>query len=470
MNMKRLFTMLLVLLLGFTLVACKKDTGGNDNDNGDNDNGDKDNGDDDDDDDDNGHTTPPTEIVIMHGAVNEVDPRREDFSGRDRADRIALHEQVEKEMNVKIVYRQYPADAPWGPYRQEAIISWHAAGQPRADIYWLTTIWLKEIVDNNAIVPLDNWYNQYGNAHETAKTVSAYKGQHWGTAPEPFRGENGLFINTALLAEIGIADPVDLWNNGEWTFSRFKSWVAEAQNALGNDQYALASVPSNYAKHLIPLNGGKIVDDVIGMVTFNNPRAHEVYDILLELKAIGAFEPSPEYDSGSEDWANGNALIHPGSLWLVRAENRWGTFDFVKNGDIGVVPFPMPDGASKDSYIQPLAGEAIYTVATNSANKAKEELAFEVWNRIQLWDTEEQLERAFQNRLANIFDEQKHIDVMLEISSKVYLDINEQLGIPAFGSSSWQINVNSGIAEGSVRARMEQILPIYEAALLEYLS
>src|SRR5690554_80247 len=114
MKLKKFFSIILMLLLGFVLVACNgtdtPDPGNGDTDpgNGDTDpgNGDTDPGD--------GDTEPPTEIVIMHGAPNEVDPRRDDFSGREKAARIALHEEVEKELNVKIKYEAYPADAPWG--------------------------------------------------------------------------------------------------------------------------------------------------------------------------------------------------------------------------------------------------------------------------------------------------------------------------------------------------------------------
>src|SRR5690554_6919898 len=166
MKLKKFFSIILMLLLGFVLVACNgTDTpdpgnGGTDPGNGDTDpgNGDTDPG--------NGDTDPgtdPIEIVIMHGAVNEVDPRRDDFSGREKAARIALHEEVEKELNVKIVYKPYPANAAWGPGRQDAIINWHLANDHPADIYWITTIWMTALAKANAIAPIQpDWLRNYG--------------------------------------------------------------------------------------------------------------------------------------------------------------------------------------------------------------------------------------------------------------------------------------------------------------------
>ncbi|HHW79490.1 MAG TPA: extracellular solute-binding protein [Acholeplasmataceae bacterium] len=413
----------------------------------------------------------PTEIVIMHGAPQEVDPRRGDFSGREKAARIALHEQVERELNVKIVYQAYPADAPWGPARQESIINWHIAGQKRADIYWLTTIWLSEIAQSNAIVPIDQWLSTHGkNIHDTALDLTYYSGQTWGFAPEPFRGERGIFINMALLREAGIEDPVDLWNDGEWTWPKFTEWAESAQRALSSDQYVLGGQPSLYAESLIPLNGGSIVDSMLEQVFFAAPPAMAVYDLLEDLHGRGLFEPGGSYDTGSDAWRNGNVLVHAGQLWFVRADNRWGEFEFVQNGDIGVVPFPLPDGKTVNDYKIPLGGEAVYTIANNPDDKAKEELAFEVWNRLQLWEDEETLINSFEDRLGAIFDDQRHVDVFLEIYDRVYFDIHEQLGIAAFGTDAWQVNVNSGVVAKTTRTRIQAILPIYESALSDYLG
>lgn len=413
----------------------------------------------------------PTEIVIMHGAPNEVDPRRSDFSGREKARRIQLHQEVERDLNVKIVYAPYPADAPWGPRRQEAIINWHIAGQKSADIYWLTTIWLAEIAKSNAIIPIDDWLGTYGkNIDDSALDLTYFQGKTWGFAPEPFRGERGIFINLALLDEAGVADPVELWNDGEWTWTKFTEWAVEAQRALGANQYVLGGQPSTYAESLIPLNGGSIVDSMLEQVFFAAPQAMQTYDLLEDLHGRGLFEPGGSYDSGSDAWRNGNVLVHPGQLWFVRADNRWGEFEFVQNGNIGVVPFPLPEGKTVADYRIPLGGEAVYTIAANPADKAKEELSFEVWNRLQLWEDEETEALNFEDRLGAIFDDRRHVEVFLEIYDRVYFDIHEQLGIAAFGTDAWQVNVNSGVVAKTTRTRIQGILPIYTTALAEYLS
>src|SRR5690625_76902 len=473
---KKILSILMVLLLTLALVACgggsKPDNGGNGDippvdGGGDGNGGDENAGGED-------EVPPvgrPTEIVIMHGAVHEVDPRNKDFSGRERAARIQLHEEVEKELNVKIVYKPYPANAPWGPAREEAIINWHISGNKQADIYWLTTIWLGQIVNAEAIVPVDKWLSTHGkNIDDSFLDATTLHGQTWGMGPERLTGERGLFYNTALLEDLDLEDPVELWNAGEWTWDRFETYAVEAKNKISEGQHVLGSYPSVYAESLIPLNGGAIVDLETQRVSFAASPASETYTYLEGLYSRGLFETSPSYDSGSDAWGNGDVLFHPGNLWFVRADNRWGEFEFIQEGNIGVVPFPLPEGKTKDDYRIPLGGEAVYTIASNPNDRDKEELAFEVWNRIQLWETEQALGEIFEDSLRKTFDDEKFVDVYMGIYDKVYFDIHEELGIGTYSGSAWQSKVNQGVRDGTTRQKVMEVLDTYNNALDRYLG
>ena len=415
----------------------------------------------------------PTEIVIMHGAVHEVDPRHKNFTGTEKGARTLLHEEIEAELNVKIVYKEYPASAPWGPGRQEKIIEWHLAGNAQADIYWITTIWLTEIVKSNAITPINKWLNKHGSKlNNDVLDMTTFAGNVYGFAPEPFTGEKGLFYNVEMLENLGLEDPVDLWNKGEWTWDSFEAYANNAKSKLTNttEQAILGGAAALWAVSFVPLNGGHIVDPSRGVVGFGQEKAEEVYTYLGKLNSASLFESNGGYDAGSDAWAAGNVLFHPGALWFVRASNRFGDYEFVKNKKIGVVPYPLPPGVTKDKYKQPIGGEAIYTIASNSKDKAKEELAFEVWNRIQTWDELQSYRENFEDSLIKTFDNQKYIDVYMEIFDKIYYDAYEDLGISQYGPNSWYSRVNSGIKDGSSRAKMAEILDIYQEALDAYLG
>lgn len=467
---KKILGFIFVFFLAITLVACgdgKKPGGGGVNNGNDDGNGDENGGG-------GGGQTRGEKITIMHGAVHEIDPFHANFSGTDRKKRQDLQREIEEELDVQVIYKEYPAAAPWGPGRVENIIKWHQAGNAEADIYWITTQWLSEISEAQAIKEISNeWLSEYGSKVDSSfLDASTIGGKVFGFGPEKLFGDLGLFYNTALITEWGLEDPVDLWNNGEWTWDKFEELAIKAKTGANaaEGQAVLGGMPSVYAESLLPLNGSSIVS-LDGGVTFNTPDAYAVYDFLEKLSDAGMFEANPTYDSGSEAWQAGDVLFHPGSLWFVKATNRWGNAEFVKEGNIGVVPYPMPTGKfDKEKYKTPLGGEAIYTVATNAKDPAKEELAFEVWNKLQLWKTDEELETAFGLTLANIFAEQKHADVYLEVYDKVYFDIHADLGISTYNVSSWQSNINTAIREGgqSYRAKMESIEESYKNAYNKY--
>ncbi len=98
----------------------------------------------------------------------------------------------------------------------------------------------------------------------------------------------------------------------------------------------------------------------------------------------------------------------------------------------------------------------------------REELVFQVWNELQLWKTDEELADAFELTLLTKFDEDIYVEAYLEIYDKIYLDLINAIGISAYSENGWTRNINGAIREGTARTIVDQIKPIYEAALDEY--
>jgi hypothetical protein len=105
----------------------------------------------------------PTVITIMHGAVHEIDPFHESYSGTEQLERQQLQTAVEEEYNVTIVYEPYPDNAGWGPNRVSAIIQSSVAGEHLSDIYWVTSDWIQQLVEGDAIVPVTQYMNTTGS-------------------------------------------------------------------------------------------------------------------------------------------------------------------------------------------------------------------------------------------------------------------------------------------------------------------
>ncbi|PKK86386.1 MAG: hypothetical protein CVV63_04420, partial [Tenericutes bacterium HGW-Tenericutes-8] len=178
-------------------------------------------------------TAAPTTITIMHGAPYEVDPFHADFSGTKQKDRQDQQRAVEAQYNVKVVYKAYPANAPWGPDRVQAIIQSSVSNNHLADIYWTTSDWTQALATNEAIVPVDDYMDTFGaNIHESYKKVGTYKDELWAFNEGNLTVDVGLYYNTNLVSSLGVENPTDLYLAGEWNWTRFQTWATQVKTAM----------------------------------------------------------------------------------------------------------------------------------------------------------------------------------------------------------------------------------------------
>ncbi|MCR3905416.1 MAG: extracellular solute-binding protein [Tenericutes bacterium] len=410
----------------------------------------------------------PTEIVIMHGAPYEVDPFHSSFSGTEQLERQQLQREVEERLNVEIVYRAYPANAAWGPSRVSAIIQSSVAGDHLADIYWSVSDWIQGLVNGDAIVPVDQYLATHGsNIHESYREVGSFRELVYGFGSGKLTVDSGLYYNADLVASLGVENPTQLFLDGQWTWSKFDQWATQVQTALSaqdEDSYALGGILALYAENMIPLNGGSLINRNTGKVAFTQNPALDTYSFLNTLYTKGVFELTPAYDAGSPQWQAGKVAMHPGNYWFINADNRWGNIAF----ELGFVPYPKNDTFTGE-YVSPVSGVAVYHVASGMSAE-KEALVFQVWNELQLWQTEEQMELSFELSLISRFDKEEYVEAYLAIYDKVYLELISAIGISPYSENGWRANVNGAIREGTARTVMDQIKPIYEAALEEYLN
>ena len=411
---------------------------------------------------------PAETITIMHGAVHEIDPFHEDYSGTEQQARQELQREVEARLNVVIEYKQYPSDAGWGPNRIDKIIRQSVAGEPLADIYWITSDWTQQLVDENAIADISQYLNTHGkNIPDIYSELGSYKGGIYGFEANKVTIGQGLYYNADLVSSLGVENPTQLYLDGEWNWTKFEAWSVQVQTALssqGEDMFALGGHFSEYAQNMVALNGGALLSAKTGRVSFTQSPALETYDFLNDLYGQGVFEEERGYDSGSTAWQAGKVAMHPGSLWFVNSDVRWGGLSF----ELGFVPFPVADDYTGD-YTSPVSGVAMMSIASGMEAE-REELVFQVWNEIQLWKTEAEAIEAFETTLLTKFDDEIYIEAYLEVYDKVYLDLLHAVGINRYTEQGWTRNINLGIKEGTSRTLMDGIKPIYEAALDEYLE
>lgn len=411
----------------------------------------------------------PTVIRIMHGAPYEVDPYDASYSGTQQQAKQQRQDEIEELYNVDVQYIPYPSNAPWGPDRVEAIVNSSISGTHMAEIYWSVSDWIQRLATSESIVPVDKYMATIGsNIREGYREVGSYQDHIYGFESGLLTVSSGLYYNADLVASLGVQNPTQLFLDGNWNWTTFESWadsVDLALESLGGEKYALGGMFSEYAEHMVPLNGGSLINKNTGLVAFAQNPALQTYTFIADLKTKGYFEPSPQYDAGSADWMAGNVAMYPGQLWFVTADNRWGQLPF----ELGFVPYPVSPTYTGE-YKSPMSGVAVYHVASGMTAE-KEELVFKVWNELQLWKTDAEYEIEFENTLLTKFDEEIYVEAYLEIYDKIYLELITAIGISAYNpTSGWRSNINRAIREGDIRTVMDQIKPVYDAALLDYLG
>lgn len=416
-----------------------------------------------------GTGTPATEIVIMHGAPQEIDPFHEAYSGKQQKERQDKQRDVEAALNVKVVYKAYPSNAPWGPDRVNAIIQATVSGTPLADIYWTTSDWTQQLAQKNAIVPVDKYMAKWGtNITPEAQQIGTYNDQFYAFMTGKPTVDVGLYYNMDLVESLGIQNPTEMYLEGNWTWSKFEAWAEAAKAKLasqGEGYAALGGVVGVWAQNMVPLNGGSLINTQAGRVAFHQQPALDTYDFLSRLLVDKQlFELNPTYDAGSAAWTAGHVLMHPGSFWFLNADNRWKTLNF----PLGFVPYPAND-TYKGDYVSRISGLAVFNIAAGLSAE-KEELAFRVWNDLQLWQTDEEFEEEFELTLISRLNDENSVNAYLSIYDKTQLDLLNSLGISQYGSTGWMAKINTAIKTRTARTAMDEIRPIYEAALEAYLN
>jgi maltose-binding protein MalE len=410
----------------------------------------------------------PEKITIMHGAVYEIDPFHDSYSGTEQFVRQALQREVEAKYNVIINYKNYPSSAAWGPLRVSAINQASVAGEPLSDIYWVTSNWIQDLVKGDSITSVSDYMNDAGkNIPDAYGDIGEYQGSIYGFESYRPTATAGLYYNADLIADLGVENPTDLYLEGKWNWSKFETWSTTVQTALDSqpdDMYALGGMPSYYAEHMIPLNGGSLINKQTGSVAFEKIAALETYSFVTNLWEKGLFEPNGGYDSGSPEWQGGKVVMHPGDLWFLNSAARWGGLSF----GIGYVPYPVADDFTGE-YTQPISGVSLMTIASGMSTE-REELVFTVWNELQLVDSDAEAAMKFKMALITKFDDIDCVDAYMTIYDKVYLDILNAVGVGAYSESGWTSNINRAIKDGTSRTAVDQIRPTYERALEKYLG
>lgn len=237
-------------------------------------------------------------------------------------------------------------------------------------------------MSRNMYTPLDSYIDLDSDLWSGMKDIAeqfVYNGKHF-YVPYKVTSNFAINYNKLRLDEYGLADPMELYHNGEWTWSAFKDLITEWCN-ISADHIGYTGVS---AMSFVSTTGTKIIDVKDGEI-INNLKDQNVQ------RAMEFVEDLCRQGLTGEGYVAPNEAFKDGNLLFLGMEPTW-TYSaaceqlFKDNVDyeMAFVPFPKDDNA--DSYY--LAYDSFGYMIPSGAKNIKGAVDWINLNRIEETDEE----------------------------------------------------------------------------------
>ncbi|MFB9326441.1 ABC transporter substrate-binding protein [Paenibacillus aurantiacus] len=247
----------------------------------------------------------------------------------------AKQKKVEEKYNTKIEYVTVPDTS-------SRLITSSVAGEPFADIVMLPIRdAFPKMVISGYLDPIDDDADLTQPAfasNSVTMTNGKFQGKQYGIS-EPYAETHGLYYDKTLLQQLGLPDPYELQEKGEWTWANLLD-ILNKVKAAGKVPLYFDS-ESLLASVLIYSNEGKIEDEATSKIAIDEPNAMEAlqfYSDLFNVHKVMKVADGASFGNGDTAFVNGY---------------RWDNLGYVKDkpNDIGYVYFPK--GPKASNYVVP---------------------------------------------------------------------------------------------------------------------
>ncbi|CAM4014903.1 extracellular solute-binding protein [Paenibacillus alkaliterrae] len=324
---------------------------------------------------------PAEEVIDMQGKPIKIaawwsaDPRAVAEADRDAFAQksIEVIEQVEKKYNTKIEFVTLD-------YNQfvEQFTTTSLAGEPIADIVRLELFWMfPKLVKDGFVAPLED-YIAIDQAKVPAWMIEGgtYEGKQYGlveSSPSGF----GVWYNKTLFQKLGLEDPYQLQQKGEWTWEKF---VEIAKNATKDsdgdgkvDTVGLSAGARDLFNMFVYTNNASVdvAEDGTPKFSLDSPNAMEAAQAFYDL-----YNTHKVVDTAGEQFVNGKVAMTIHFTWEI------GNYKQNMTDELGFVFFPKGPKAEKYTTHTPFGN--MWAVSKMSKNA---EVAAKVLDEMTLWRT-----------------------------------------------------------------------------------
>lgn len=171
-----------------------------------------------------------------------------------------------------------------------------------------------------------------------------------------------LGVNKDIINELGVEDPVELYEKGEWTWDKFleiaKAATKDTDGDNVIDQYGISGVPFLMAKQLIASNDGYLIDGSTFTEGLSDAKTMEALEFFNQLYstdkvAYVANNDIWEWNGNLQAYREGKSAMFYLQSWVL-GEGDNGSFEYE------VVPFPTgPSNTTGATHMISKAGVSI---------------------------------------------------------------------------------------------------------------
>lgn len=348
-------------------------------------------------------------VVIRYGThwLNELDPNHTDdvtgeytMADANRQAALAGLAAIKEAYNVEFEFLQYPVDV------QSDLMTSVLAGDPICDIAHLWGGVEPTILAQNVLQDLTPYKDLFEGEEASWLLKDSLFGGYYLLNNEFGMTNFPLVVNMTMLEKVdSLKDengdtiyPTDLFEKGEWTWSAFKDYLQKVQAYYANvdgpdgayyDKVQAYETDFRYAAlAAMHANGGAIYAGEVSADSEEAVKAVQFIEELMDeelLTVCGLYDDgyTPEWTRGSGDFGLGGTVFTDCASWLI----NWEASQCADRGEsIGIIPWPMPDGATVDSetYKQSTNGGDSVAIL-KGVSEEKTELALKAF--ILYWQT-----------------------------------------------------------------------------------
>lgn len=278
--------------------------------------------------------------VIKIAAWWDLTPAGATQSDINRLEKI---KEVEEKYNVTIEFVNIPFEE-MVPTLTNSLLS----GEPFADIVQLEYKAALPLIKQGLLLPISEFTDETNNINNEANQVTKYSpiaGDYYGFDNPTSLGA-GMHYNRDLFEQLGLPDPKELYEKGEWTWDKFLELAKAATKDTNNDNkpdtYGFAGWSLDVYKHFAVSNGVRIADEENLVEGLSSPASIETGEFLNKLYNI---DKVVKISTGDPmDWNESNTFKDGDVAMFTVAEWNLGGLNF----NFGIVPIPKGPSQTTD--------------------------------------------------------------------------------------------------------------------------